>query len=1767
MLNHNRVKRTDCTQTLAVTHLSAITVPCTAFAALIFLVRQRHIPGSLHRLVHLGILRLLLGEFLLHRRLVLFKTLLGFFQLLLVRPLPTLALLQLLPLCGVMLQLLLSACKQRAAVLAGRYVLDNLLHHVLYAVTLDILVLDTKRSTRIRNLAHRLERQRPLAPAVHVTAHLRSDYELHAVNVHSQFAGLLLGSLAHGISHPAHLRILLLEEILHLPKTAESHAIYGDSFHLPVGEMLLNRSQVGRLPLYAPLRSLDITLDLRQPVVDIYLVHVVPFALRHELTHLPFRLILQNGILAARKLRRHVAERILILLHDTVFHRILHQLRTVHYRIRYRSLRLQTLVSRHVQAVLHAEADNTHRDTHILVEIPLSQSTSVTLSVVHRPVGRIHMYQRMKTLLYVHARTQSKGRTHDDAYFAGIHLVEYVKLLLDSHPRLHNHNLLLGYACLHKFLLYILIEVETAPLVLVHIGENSNRALVRLAVFQRTQRLAHSRVSLAVRVVLRIVNHQANVYGRRLRYPVHRQRYMAVLLLLLARHVLETVKLRLHELHYPAQSPSLRQVNIRRLAALHLRYLVAHPAGVARKNRIGHAAPYTHKFRQVHISRKSIVLLELAARRKLDHLRYIAEVANEIVKIIDSILLHTFRRHQITHERPYLRSRVRYGSTRGKHHIAPVVALHHRLRFQIHSLRLLAERRVNTLNAALHSRRKSQVLVFVSLVHKDSVYTHIVEVLDIVNITVKHLQSPHLRVLSRRRLPLLVALPLLLLYRLRKLRKPLLLPLEFLLRLAHHHAAALAVRIAHRVENPHLLLYNILYVGHLALLAVRYLLENRLRDHYHIPVVVLDFRVEVLAPLRRAVRFLYRQHLRIRIYLLGALHKLPHRRVLNNYHRLARSSETPHLHSRGYQREGLSRADLMCKKNRLGSPSHYRTPLVWPQRERLAVKGAHLPSEMLRHKLVRYRHRNVIVEPLVVRLFHPRRHLRVLLHLRARPVLELRTYLVYPRSALHRRSLVRYRFIPIRVLDGFAYRYLPVGQSRLYQLVTHDGLVAHLALHRHRTVLFVEGIIRLLHDPRPARVSQLHPQTRLLEYIILVKSRLYPRRTQRKLYQVCRYRHRHDALQSLDIGIITPVLVVLPRYTQLLADIARKVFIRHLHRAARRILKTQTARDDFTLHPLGRHPQRLADVVQIYTAMLVQTRKNSILYRLRLRFLFSVYHAAAEYVGLPGRHNLIAVLITFLGISLQCLDTREIHIILQERYGSILVQIAVGAGETVERTVQFLQQRSQSLVSLVGRLILKHIRKRLLYRRVSLEALRFRMPLNLVLVHFQRNSLPHARHANLPARVQQHTSLFHTFSQTLIYPGHGIFGSRNAGARSFPHGSKTICPFRKHRALLLPLHREQTPARRKSRFTSLEVEKHLAGHILRMLREILVQYHPQLLDHRNLSALHSAGIAGIIIRRPHTRNIGDIYRIRRLAAPRALAYHDNIRSRSRPAERLVMHSERSYHIRVPLAANPYTQVLRVIHRAARRNEDSYTSLAQLADILRYTEISDIVELLRQILVARVVEHRKPRHKRNISDSKVNAAVRYPRLLETLYIHLRVRVKQRQYPASRRIHLHGVDSAAVAHIRRHQPQDIADTRRAFEHIAPIEAQRPRNIPHRIYHRSRCVICRTPALHSRLISIFAQQLAQPFSRRVAVGTLVESLAQAAPAAELAEHSHLLRSSSLPALKQTTRQLYRLYVRLYAGILSLRCIIGAALGTVVTHVPALSLRNTLRYRVARR
>lgn len=39
MLNHNRVKRTDSAQTLAVTHIFAITVPCSAVAALILLAR------------------------------------------------------------------------------------------------------------------------------------------------------------------------------------------------------------------------------------------------------------------------------------------------------------------------------------------------------------------------------------------------------------------------------------------------------------------------------------------------------------------------------------------------------------------------------------------------------------------------------------------------------------------------------------------------------------------------------------------------------------------------------------------------------------------------------------------------------------------------------------------------------------------------------------------------------------------------------------------------------------------------------------------------------------------------------------------------------------------------------------------------------------------------------------------------------------------------------------------------------------------------------------------------------------------------------------------------------------------------------------------------------------------------------------------------------------------------------------------------------------------------------------------------------------------------------------------------------------------------------------------------------------------------------------------------------------------------------------------------------------------------------------------------
>ena len=171
------------------------------------------------------------------------------------------------------------------------------------------------------------------------------------------------------------------------------------------------------------------------------------------------------------------------------------------------------------------------------MNITLSQYTSVSLRVVHRPVRSVNVDKRMKPFLYVHACSKRERTTHDHPYIATVHLVEYLQFLLGCHIRPHDNDLVGRDTRFHEFLLDVLIKVEPGLLVLIVIGEKGYRSLILVAILQRPQCLPYGLVRLAVWVISGILGHQAHIDSGSLGYAIHGKRYMAVGLLLLTAHV------------------------------------------------------------------------------------------------------------------------------------------------------------------------------------------------------------------------------------------------------------------------------------------------------------------------------------------------------------------------------------------------------------------------------------------------------------------------------------------------------------------------------------------------------------------------------------------------------------------------------------------------------------------------------------------------------------------------------------------------------------------------------------------------------------------------------------------------------------------------------------------------------------------------------------------------------------------------------------------------------------------------------------------------------------------------------------------------------------------------------------------------------------------------------------------------------------------------------------------------------------------------------
>ena len=279
------------------------------------------------------------------------------------------------------------------------------------------------------------------------------------------------------------------------------------------------------------------------------------------------------------------------------------------------------------------------------MEISLSQDAAVALSVVHRSVGRVNVYQGMQALLNIYACAESESATHYHSYLATIDFFEDFKLFLYRQSRCHYHNLLCRHSLLNQFFTNILIEIESAVFIAVVVSKDCYRAVVTLTILERAECLPHSFVGLAVRVVIRVCLNKTGVNGCGLGYAVADERYMTVPFLLLAAHVLKAVKFRLDVKHNASQGASLRQEDVGRFAALDFWYLVLHGSGLACQYGVCNTRPYTHEFGEIDVSGKAVVLFELAAGRKFEHVLKVAEVAHEVVEVVDVVLAHCILRH------------------------------------------------------------------------------------------------------------------------------------------------------------------------------------------------------------------------------------------------------------------------------------------------------------------------------------------------------------------------------------------------------------------------------------------------------------------------------------------------------------------------------------------------------------------------------------------------------------------------------------------------------------------------------------------------------------------------------------------------------------------------------------------------------------------------------------------------------------------------------------------------------------------------------------------------------------------------------------------------------------------------------------------------------------------------------------------------------------------------------------------------------------------
>ncbi len=203
------------------------------------------------------------------------------------------------------------------------------------------------------------------------------------------------------------------------------------------------------------------------------------------------------------------------------------------------------------------------------------------------------------------------------------------------------------------------------------------------------------------------------------------------------------------------------------------------------------------------------------------------------------------------------------------------------------------------------------MFVFMGFVHQQCVDAHLVEILDVVHIAVEHFFRFGLGVVLGFCLALFILGCLFVSRFIGNVRKFRLGFLNLAFRLFHEHAFRI---FGFHLLQHHLLFGNfVLYEFYAAFRAVRDTFEYRLRHNNHIPVVILDFRVEIPAAFSVAVCVFKGQNLCVGVQCFRALHKLADRGVLHHDHRFTCCTEPPHFHGRCNERIGLARAYFMCE--------------------------------------------------------------------------------------------------------------------------------------------------------------------------------------------------------------------------------------------------------------------------------------------------------------------------------------------------------------------------------------------------------------------------------------------------------------------------------------------------------------------------------------------------------------------------------------------------------------------------------------------------------------------------------------------------------------------------------------------------------------------------------------------------------------------------------------------------------------------------------------